>query len=266
METKIITKLHLGLSLLFCFTFCSVGHCQWQILIALGGNICQRSDKKHLEIYDYTIDQYVKLYENSIANQTIPPFTSCVFIDTCSVLTASILAESIMPVILDTFEGKKKQNKILLSWTTASETNNAGYEVEHSLDAKQWTTIAFINGNGNSNTNKQFEYLHGNPTNGINYYRLKQIDFNDNFELLPIISVSINIPNTKTKLIPTPGVERLNFSCLNEVSKITIRNENDKIIKVTNQSDIDISDIPKGNYYCEIITEGRVLNKRFIKN
>lgn len=84
---------------------------------------------------------------------------------------------SVLPVDLAKFSVRNQKNSALLEWQTASEQNNAGFDVEKSADGIRFTSIATIAGAGNSNQTLAYSYTDHNPTNGINYYRLKQTDF-----------------------------------------------------------------------------------------
>lgn len=64
-----------------------------------------------------------------------------------------------------------------LEWTTASETNNAGFQIERSSDLLQWQTVAFVSGAGNSNSPLYYFYDDAQATEGLQYYRLIQTDF-----------------------------------------------------------------------------------------
>ena len=68
----------------------------------------------------------------------------------------------------------------LLTWQTASELNNAGFEVERSADAKQWEVLGFVNGHGTTMEANDYKYLDAQPMRGMNYYRLSQTDFDGN--------------------------------------------------------------------------------------
>jgi hypothetical protein len=104
--------------------------------------------------------------------------------------------ESALPVELTTFTASSVKSGIELKWSTATEVNNYGFEIErapssttHSQDT--WIKIGFVNGSGNSNSPKEYTYFDNNLTGGTKFqYRLKQIDNNGNFEYSNTIEVS----------------------------------------------------------------------------
>jgi len=78
---------------------------------------------------------------------------------------------------------------VYLEWVTASEINNDYFTLERSRDAINWTIVGTVDGAGNSNQNIIYSYVDNKPYNGVSYYRLKQTDFNGQFEYSNIISV-----------------------------------------------------------------------------
>ena len=72
---------------------------------------------------------------------------------------------------------------IQVRWATASEINNREFDVERSTDGSTWTIIGLVPGNGNSTQENMYAYNDLNVVPGIPYYyRLKQIDFNGNYQ------------------------------------------------------------------------------------
>ena len=98
---------------------------------------------------------------------------------------ATSWSQAPLPVELTSFTSNVVENKVTLNWSTATEVNNYGFEVQRSsVGSRQsaWEKIGFVNGNGNSNSPKNFSFT-DEPTCGKEFqYRLKQIDFNGAFE------------------------------------------------------------------------------------
>ncbi|HMQ70698.1 MAG TPA: T9SS type A sorting domain-containing protein [Ignavibacteria bacterium] len=90
--------------------------------------------------------------------------------------------DPLLPVELTSFTSEVSDNSVLLKWTTSKETNNKGFEVERSSGNNSWNKIAFVNGNGNSEHHINYSFNNKNLSSGSYSYRLKQIDFNGNFE------------------------------------------------------------------------------------
>lgn len=102
-----------------------------------------------------------------------------------------------LPVELLAFNSQVSGSNVELNWSTGSEINNSGFEVQRKTGNSEWNTLAFINGNGNSNVQHNYSFTDNNLQSGKYKYRLKQVDFNGNFEYYNLaIEVSIGVPNT----------------------------------------------------------------------
>jgi len=97
-----------------------------------------------------------------------------------------------LPVSLVKFSGINILQDVKLEWSTASESNNRGFEVERSTDAAKWLNAGFVAGSGNSNTTKNYSLTDRNLPGGKYFYRLKQIDFDGKFNYSNILSVDVN--------------------------------------------------------------------------
>ncbi len=83
-----------------------------------------------------------------------------------------------LPVSLVDFSATlQNRNTVLLNWATASEQNNAVFEVERSANGREFTRIASVKGNGTTATFHTYSATDPDPLTGISYYRLKQVDF-----------------------------------------------------------------------------------------
>lgn len=106
------------------------------------------------------------------------------------------LIGDILPVELTTFTANVVKGAINLSWTTATELNNYGFEIERSVDGKNFASVGFVKGNGSTSETKNYSFSDKAELNNIKdyYYRLKQVDFNGSFEYSDIIQVAYYIP------------------------------------------------------------------------
>ena len=107
-------------------------------------------------------------------------------------------APSPLPVELTSFTSNVVDNKVTLNWSTATEVNNYGFEIQRIAVSDQrsaWEKIGFVQGHGNSNSTKNYSFT-DKPTGGIEFqYRLKQIDFNGAFEYSEITSAILENVN-----------------------------------------------------------------------
>jgi hypothetical protein len=95
-----------------------------------------------------------------------------------------------IPVELISFNASAKENTIHLSWETATEINNMGFEVERSEDGTAFIKIADVSGKGTTTEKQQYSFT-DNKINGEGklYYRLKQLDYDGTFAYSETISV-----------------------------------------------------------------------------
>jgi hypothetical protein len=102
----------------------------------------------------------------------------------------------ILPVELASFTSVVKRNDVTLNWSTSSETNNAGFDVERKAGNSEWTTLGRVNGAGTTTETKNYTF-NDRPGSGTFSYRLKQIDFNGNSEYFNLTSdVIVGVPST----------------------------------------------------------------------
>jgi len=87
-----------------------------------------------------------------------------------------------VPVELIAFTAKREGNSVMLRWTTATETNNSGFDIERKSSGSSWSKIGFVKGNGTTSEKINYSFTDKNPLSGSSVYRLKQIDFDGTFE------------------------------------------------------------------------------------
>jgi len=84
-----------------------------------------------------------------------------------------------LPVGLSSFEAKCDDHQTVLAWSTVTEFNNSHFEIQHTTDLQTWTNIDRVDGAGNSMSVIDYEYRvkNNDPFQGLDYYRLKQVDY-----------------------------------------------------------------------------------------
>jgi hypothetical protein len=113
-----------------------------------------------------------------------------------------------LPIVLLSFEAEPVGNTVLVSWTTSSEINNDYFTIERSVDAVNYASIGTVNGAGNSNTTNNYTFTDVQPMMGISYYRLRQTDFNGDFEVFDPAVVNFGSGLVQgAALFPNPAVE-----------------------------------------------------------
>lgn len=96
-----------------------------------------------------------------------------------------------IPVELVSFNADVWPGSVALSWSTASEVNNFGFEIQRSIDNTDFFAIGFVNGYGTTTELNHYTYTDQNLVPGKYYYRLKQVDFDGTFEYSNIVEADV---------------------------------------------------------------------------
>lgn len=103
----------------------------------------------------------------------------------------------VLPVDMSSFVSSVNGRDVTLNWTTSSETNNSGFDIERSIVAGHWLKIGMVQGNGTTLSSMNYFFTDRGLNAGLYNYRLKQIDFNGNFQYFNLSNeVIIGIPAT----------------------------------------------------------------------
>ncbi|MEO1052050.1 MAG: T9SS type A sorting domain-containing protein [Bacteroidota bacterium] len=92
-----------------------------------------------------------------------------------------------LPITLNTFTGEVVNGENHLFWETASEINNDFFEIQRSNDGERFEVIGITEGNGTTDEISQYRFIDSNPQVGVNFYRLKQVDFDGTSSFSPIV-------------------------------------------------------------------------------
>jgi len=181
--------------------------------------------------------------------------TTVPFTNYSPITFGSLAGVNPLPVSLTNFEASIENKAVNCKWTTQSEINNDYFELQHSGDAINFSKLGIIYGAGNSQRELNYSFVDNNPLSGINYYRLKQVDFDGKSEYSDIISVAIdNIGDKAFQAYPNPTTGKFTVEVATPIQKGTIRiiNTKGEIVKKVfidgAYQTIDISDCIKGTY------------------
>lgn len=112
----------------------------------------------------------------------------------------------VLPIELISFEGKNIGNSNLLEWSTASEINNDYYIISTSTDGITWNSLANVSGAGNSSQTLSYRFIHNEPKDTINYYKLTQVDYDGVSETFDVIVIDNRIePKVLIKVVNFMG-------------------------------------------------------------
>ena len=176
-----------------------------------------------------------------------------------------------LPVGLVDFKANLVNDLVSLNWTTSSEQNNDYFVVQHSSDIQIWNTIDVVDGAGTTNTQQFYTSRHNKPMNGINYYRLMQVDTDGSYYYSPIRAVDTK-SDTDFELFPNPAssevyLKGIEFDDISELFLLDVSGQRTSLdFSVINgmiQTEVNI--IEKGAYtLCVRTINGEPVNKRLM--
>lgn len=175
-----------------------------------------------------------------------------------------------LPVRLVSFVGTKEANSNLLTWVTASETNNLGFEVQRRLSDTAWETITFVKGEGKPAT---YRFKDNNPAT-TSYYRLRQLD-NDNTESFSGVVVVKQTLTANVSVSPNPAMDVVNISipndgvsALNSTTNIFDLSGKKVLSQNNNQANfiINVGGLKTGTYVISLEVAGAKSTQKLIKN
>ena len=163
-----------------------------------------------------------------------------------------------LPVELISFEGNVVKADVELKWVTASELNNSHFEIERSFDGQRFDKLTVVEGAGTTADLQTYKFMDESALIGINYYRLKQVDLNGDYEYADVITVKVETENPVISVLPNPvkdvarvriempSVEAVDLQLLDTNGKLV------KTIKITNVGgiqEVNMEDVPAGIYF-----------------
>lgn len=105
-----------------------------------------------------------------------------------------VAADIATPVELSAFSAQFLDDKVVLKWITATETNNYGFEIERSPGKDDFEKIGFVGGNGTVTMPQSYTFVDADISAGKYFYRLKQIDLDGSFEYSDTIAINVGVP------------------------------------------------------------------------
>ncbi|MCX6181067.1 MAG: T9SS type A sorting domain-containing protein, partial [Bacteroidetes bacterium] len=137
---------------------------------------------------------------------------------------------SSLPVQMTSFEAKKDNDHVVLSWQTASEINSSYFEIMHSTDGVNFEAVGKVAAAGNSNHWLNYSFVHEGPGDGIHYYQLVEFDNDGASEKFKTLAVNITTKmNAITQLFPNPSSNNIDMyynSSTGGTYKVTINDMN----------------------------------------
>lgn len=185
----------------------------------------------------------------------------------------NVVAAAAAPIELLNFDIEAANEGNLLLFSTASERNNAYFVIERAADGNRYRELARIKGAGQSYVRKDYRYLDAHPQKGLNYYRLKQVDFDGTFVYSQVISAKNGTENG-LQLAPVPALDDLRVSFAEPLPEGTAYEVSDlfgRMIKngifasESNLYYLNLADLPQGTYIFRVVQGPEMLSQAFIK-
>jgi Secretion system C-terminal sorting domain len=176
----------------------------------------------------------------------------------------------VLPIELTTFTAKPNNSTVNLAWQTASEKGNSHFDIERSANGKDWSKIGMVKGSGTSQQKLDYRFTDEGPLSILNYYRLKQVDLDGQFNYSPVVTAVVGKGKLKG-IFPNPTTDKVTLvgNDLTNDDVVTIFDLNGRNIKTqkVSGSQIDVSDLAKGFYILSIsdINGQSVDRVRFVK-
>lgn len=165
---------------------------------SLDANANPTSDYPKALVVDLTTHQDNAHFTGSRTNTTqadIENLTNWTTSNDAVTISTTAFTNSSLPVELVLFRALASQSQLILHWTTASETNNAGFEVQQKVGTS-FTSLGFVEGFGTTLEAQTYEFEVPTSTPGPYTFRLKQVDFDGHFEYSAELEVTIGLPDS----------------------------------------------------------------------
>ncbi len=222
--------------------------------------LCDGSNQMRFIVHDYAFTT-----ANSITTPAGPPAS----LDCCAPL----------PVELLHFNALAEQKNIALRWQTASETNNAGFEIQRSTNGRNFQSLSFVEGKGSSFEQQEYFFEDKNLRKGqVYYYRLKQIDFDGQFEYSEVISAQLKGNSNTALFLPNPSDDgrtildyqassegRLNLSVFDMTGKQLLQ-QSHAVSEGNNLFNLDFSRLGTGMFFIKMEQDANAIYEKLILN
>ncbi|RZK98469.1 MAG: T9SS type A sorting domain-containing protein, partial [Hymenobacter sp.] len=177
-----------------------------------------------------------------------------------------------LPVTLTSFGAVAQGTGVAVSWATASEQHNAGFEVQRSGDGTAFTALGTVSGGGTTLSAHTYSYFDASPLAGTAYYRLKQLDSDGTFTYSPVAAVQA-APSSPaaSSIYPNPTTERTTVTWevpLAGAGRWYLTNSLGQVVhaealssEITAALLVDLQSYPAGSYVLTVEASGKVVRR-----
>jgi hypothetical protein len=181
-------------------------------------------------------------------------------------------SDIVLPVHFVQFDVQCSQNGTNLTWTTAYEQDNRYFEVQKSTNGISWSSIGRVNGSGNSNSLKTYQFT--DNLGGTAYYRIRQVDLDGSIAYSTIVRTTCGSSSFYVKLYPVPARDKLTLVVNSDKAiktNVYVVNNNGIVVmnvpltmnKGINNFILDVNHLSQGQYYLQSDKAGVKINHSF---
>jgi len=179
------------------------------------------------------------------------------------------VGRSVLPVKMTTFDARKQNSGVELSWKTSEEMNTNEFWIERSTNGRDYQKIGTVKASGNSAVVNSYRFTDGKPSGGDNFYRLRTVDLDTKFELSKVLRINFSKPYTIT-VSPNPASTFIEVSITNKTENLILQivDVNGKILRKQTISSadtkVDVSGLSKGFYVVKISGATSVMTEKLM--
>ena len=176
-----------------------------------------------------------------------------------------------LPVTLTALEAQRQSNgSVLVQWSTATEENNAYFEVERSTDGLAFGPVGQVPGNGTSSQARAYRYDDTKAPNGLLYYRLRQVDADGQSTYSRVVVVTGRDAAAQVALYPNPATDQFTLTLPVALANQPVRVfdlQGRLVTQLVRNSigNFEVNSLAAGTYFVHVDGGGVSINQRFVK-
>ena len=203
-----------------------------------------------------------------MSNETVPSNSNSMCYGPNPSISIPFTSAIVLPLTLTQIDVTKKGNTNSINWQTASEKDNAVFNVQRSTNNQTWATIGSVKATNNANGVK-YNFIDETPLSTISYYRLQSVDFDGKMDYSKVVSVGGKDGKKTLSVYPNPVKTELNVLTDGNTEGVSIFNMTGQLVRQVNdnRSKVDVQDLPNGIYFVRLLDKNGLAGEavRFVK-
>lgn len=160
-----------------------------------------------------------------------------------------------LPVTMLSFSAKAEESRVKTAWQVKAETDMKAYVVEHSTDGKHFSEIGTQEATGNNHQDQSYQFYHNNPVEGMNYYRLRQVEKSGVQKYSAVVSVLFSNGRDAIVVYPNPASSYFRITTSGSVKEVMLIDMNGRTVrKYAASGEYSLQGITSGAYLLQIRT------------